>query len=463
MRMKKHDIVEMDIEEIKFPNIGIGHVEGKRVQLKGCLPGQRVRMRILKAGRSVKANLLEVVRPAAEEVAAECDVFGPCGGCAFQHISYEYELELKTRMVKELLAPLEPDAEFLPTIAAQDIKGYRNKMEFSFGDDGAAGNLNLGMRKKGSYYEVVSGAGCLICHPDFGAILAATREYFGGKLDFFHRRKMTGTLRHLVVRRGAVTGEILVNLVTAATDFDFLPWCNMLLDLPLAGRIVGVLHTQNNSVADVIIAEDVRVLYGVDYYYEEFSKKAGGQRFKVGAFSFFQTNSIMAAEGLYSVVAEFAGDTAGKVIFDLYCGTGTIGIFLARHGAQVVGIELVEEAVLAARENAALNNIKNCRFIAGDVRKIVGTLCESPDIIVLDPPRDGINPKAMPHIIAFGAEKIIYVSCKPSSLLRDLPALMAAGYKPLRLRCVDMFARTANVEVVAELVKSDKFKIQPSS
>jgi len=452
--MKKQDIVEIRIDEIKFPNIGIGRIGDKKVQIKGALPGQRLSIRILKAGRAVKANVLEVFHQAPQEIAPKCGVFGPCGGCAFQNIPYDYELQLKTDMVRNLLSPLQLDAQFLPTIPAISDEAYRNKMEFSFGDDGADGNLNLGMRRRGSFYEVVDASGCLIAHPDFGRILAFTRDYFAKQgAAFYHRKKHTGTLRHLVVRRGALTGEILVNLVT--TGGDHTDWAAALLQIPLDGKIVGIIGTVNNSVADAIIAEEIEILHGNDFYHEQFSEAAGGQRFKVGAFSFFQTNSQMAGDALYATIADFAGDVSGKTIFDLYCGTGTIGIYLARHAADVIGIEIIEEAVHAADENAALNSVTNCRFIAGDVRKIVKTLDTRPDVIILDPPREGINPKAVPDIIAFDAKTIVYVSCKPSSLLNDLPPLMSAGYRPTKIRCVDMFPRTANIEVVIKLVKNN--------
>jgi len=309
------------------------------------------------------------------------------------------------------------------------------------------------MRKKGSYYEAVDASDCNIAHPDFGRILAFTRDFFAAKgTEFFHRRKLTGNLRHLIIRRGIATDEILVNLVTAG-EGDYTEYAHALTQIALDGYIVGVLNTVNNSLADAVSAEEVKILIGTDFYHEKFSEAAGGQRFKVSAFSFFQTNSDMAGDALYATVSEFAGDLTDKTVFDLYCGTGTIGIYLASRAARVVGIELVPAAIAAAQENAALNGITNCQFIAGDVTKIVKeqSFETRPDVIVLDPPREGVSPKAMPHIIAFDADKIVYVSCKPSSLLNDLPPLFAAGYHVEKIRCVDMFPRTANIEVVIEL------------
>lgn len=447
--MKKQTITEIQIDDIKFPNIGLGNVGEKRVQVKGALPGQLLKIRA-KNGKAPKGEILEVLQPSPHQIPPKCPVFGLCNGCAFQHIPYNYEAELKTNMVRRILAPLQLNAEFLPTIPAANIDGYRNKMEFSFGDDGPDGNLTLGMRKKGSFYEAVDVPDCLLVHPDFGRILAFTRNYFATSGEtFHHRRKRTGTLRHLVIRRGILTDEILVNLVTTSGQ-NYNDYASKLLQIPLDGRLVGILNTINNSPADAVTPEEVRILHGVDYYHEQFTQ---GLRFNVSAFSFFQTNSIM-AEQLYATIANFAGNLTNKTLLDLYCGTGTIGIYLAAHAKQVLGIELIPEAVAAAQKNAALNSVTNCHFIAGDVRKIVQTLDVSPDTIILDPPREGINPKAMPHILAFNAQKIVYVSCKPTSLATDLPAFIAAGYRPTKIRCIDMFPRTANIETVVLLEKS---------
>ena len=450
--MKKGTILEVNINDIKFPNIGIGEADGRKIAIKGGLPGQRLKVQIFRKGKVPKAQILETLTPAPQEITPNCPVFGLCGGCSFQNIPYEYELELKTAMVKRVLEPLGPEHAFMPTIAAISADGYRNKMEYSFGDDGPAGNLTLGMRRRGSFYEAVNADCCLLAHPDFGHIVAFTLEYFKGRgEDFHHRRRRTGTLRHLVLRRSSANGDILVNLVTAGNG-DYSDYAARLREVPLDGKIAGILNTVNNSLADAVVADEVKTLYGADFYHEEMA--ALGLRFKVSAFSFFQTNTQM-AEVLYKTIADFAGDTADKTIFDLYCGTGTIGIYLSKFAKKVIGIELVEEAVVAAKENAAANSVINCEFIAGDVRKMVKdpALAAAPDIIILDPPREGINPRAMPDILAFGAARIVYVSCKATSMPADLAAFMAAGYAVEKIRCIDMFPRTANVEVVCLLTR----------
>jgi len=451
--MKKGAELEVRINDIKFPNIGVGEAQGhdRKIAIKGGLPGQLLRVRILRKGKVTKAKILETLEPAPQEITPNCPVAGLCGGCAFQIIPYDYEIELKAAMVMRVLEPLNLAHAILPTICAVSADGYRNKMEYSFGDDGDEGSLTLGMRKRGSFYEAVNADCCLITHADLGRILTFTREYFIAKGEIFHhRRKRTGTLRHLVIRRGISAGDILVNLVTFG-DNDYSDYAQMLRKIQLDGQIVGILNTVNNSLADAVVADEVKILYGVDYYYEELHSL--GLRFKVSAFSFFQTNTKM-AEVLYKTIADFAGDVADKTIFDLYCGTGTIGIYLSKFAKRVIGIELVEEAVEAAKQNAALNGANNCEFIAGDVRKMVKELADKPDIIILDPPREGINPRAMPDIIAFGAARVVYVSCKASSMVADLAAFMAAGYVVEKIQIIDMFPRTANVEVVCSLVKA---------
>ena len=325
-------------------------------------------------------------------------------------------------------------------------------MEFSFGDNGAEGLLTLGMRKRESYYEVVDAACCKITHPDIGKTLEATINFFRQTNEtFFHKTKHTGTLRHLLVRRGYFTGEMTVNLVTTSDmKLDLTPWKNALLALSLDGNIVGISHIINDSVADVVKADKTIQLFGNEY----FSDKLLGLDFKISTFSFFQTNS-MGAEVLYSTVREFAGEEKSKTIFDLYCGTGTITQLLSPNAEKVYGIEIVEEAVAAAKENAALNNITNCEFIAGDVLNMVDDLPKYPDLIILDPPREGINPKAILKIIGFNAKKLVYVSCKASSLAKDLTVFEENGYKIEKVQCVDMFPGTYHIETIVLLQKEN--------
>ena len=331
-------------------------------------------------------------------------------------------------------------------------------MEFSFGDEVKDGPLALGMHKRGSFYDIVTTPECRIVHPDFCRILVATKEYFEELgVAFYKKLQHQGYLRHLLVRRAVKTGEILVDLVTS-TQRDYLgerteeevlaEWTKKLVGLPLDGKLAGILHTENDSLADVVQSDATHILYGQDYFYEELL----GLRFRISPFSFFQTNSL-GAEVLYDTARGFVGDTKDRVVFDLYSGTGTIAQILAPVAKKVVGVEIVEEAVRSAQVNARLNGLENCEFLAGDVLKVIDELQDKPDLIVVDPPRDGIHPKALGKIIDFGVDRIVYISCKPTSLVRDLVVLQEKGYRMEKGCAVDMFPGTGNVETVCLLKK----------
>ena len=451
--MKKHELIDVEIKDIRFPSTGVGFVEDKEILIKNTIPGQLVRARLTKLKKRYEATAIEVLRPAETEQTPDCPLFGRCGGCTFQNISYAEELRLKEKMVLDIMREGAIDGfAFEGIVPAPSISGYRNKMEFTFGDDGLDGQLTLGLRKRGSFYETADVTGCSICDEDFRAVVAYTTEFFRAAGEkFYHRTKHTGTMRYLVVRKSFFMGELLVNLVTTSglqTETNLQAYADGLRALPFSGKLVGVLHTTSDTVADAVKPESVRMLFGRDYY----TDKLLGLTFKVSAFSFFQTNAA-GAELLYSTTREYAGTTTGKTIFDLYCGTGTIAQLLADQATHVTGIELVEEAVVAAKENADANKLANCTFIAGDVLKMIDELTESPDVIILDPPREGMHPKALAKIAAFGANTIVYVSCKPTSLARDLAALREFGYSANRLRCHDMFPRTNHVETVVLMSK----------
>ena len=452
--MKKGDIVSGVIGNTTFPAKGHIYVDGEKVSVKGVLPGQKIEARIVRTRKDrAEAVLLRVIEKSSEETQQPpCPHFGLCGGCTLQTLSYEAQLRLKERHVRELLEPVicAKDAVWEPIVASPEIWGYRNKMEFSFGDEYRDGPLALGLHKKGSFYDIVTTSECQIVDADFRAILTATLLYAKeAGLSYYHKMRHEGYLRHLLVRKAKKTGEILVALVTTGSETpDLSAWVQSLRGLCLQGTLVGVLHTQNNAVGDVIRNDHTTVLYGKDFFTEHLL----GLSFTISPFSFFQTNSS-GAEALYSVVREMVGDKKDRIVFDLYSGTGTIAQLLALVAGQVVGVELVPEAVEAAKENAVLNGLQNCRFLAGDVLKVLDEISERPDFIVLDPPRDGIHPKALKKILDYGVEKMIYISCKPTSLARDLQVMQEQGYCVERIRCVDMFAWNCNVETVILLSK----------
>ena len=321
-------------------------------------------------------------------------------------------------------------------------------MEFSFGDEDKDGPLALGMHKRGSFHDIVNVTECKIVDEDFRRIIKAVLEFATDTgLPYYHRMRHTGFFRHLLVRKAVRTGEILIDLVTTSeAQLDEARLVEKLTGLSYDGKLAGILHTTNNSLADVVKDEGTKILYGQDYFYEELL----GLKFKITPFSCFQTNSL-GAEVLYETARSYIGETKDKVIFDLYSGTGTIAQILAPVAKKVVGVEIVEEAVEAAKENAALNGLDNCTFWAGDVLKVIDDLGEVPDLIVLDPPRDGVHPKALEKIIDFGVERMVYIACKPTSLARDLELLQGRGYQVERIGCVDLFPSTYHVETVVLL------------
>lgn len=468
--MKKGDICEAVVEKIDFPNKGILHVDGERVIVKNAVPGQKVRFVINKKRKGkCEGRLLEVVEHSPiEQPDRACPHGGICGGCLYQGLPYEEQLKIKAEQVKGLIDEVCDSYEFQGIKGSPIYEGYRNKMEFSFGDEYKDGPLALGMHRRGSFYDIVTTPECRIVHPDFCQILEATLEYFSSrKIGYYRKLQHTGYLRHLLVRRAVKTGEILTALVTSgqtevfagdtqgdgrAQEQELLKgWMEALKELPLEGSFAGILHIRNDSLADVVQSDETQVLYGKDYFYEELL----GLTFRISPFSFFQTNSL-GAEVLYETARSYIGETKDKVVFDLYSGTGTIAQITSPVADKVVGVEIVEEAVEAARKNAAFNGLENCEFIAGDVLKVIDELTDRPDIIILDPPRDGIHPKAIGKINdSFRCKRIVYISCKPTSLARDLVLIQESGYEVKKVCCIDMFPYTANVETICLLELPD--------
>lgn len=471
--MKKGQVYEGSVVRVDFPNKGIVCVGEETAVVKNSLPGQKVKFSVNKVRKGkAEGRLLEVTEKSPLETGRTCSLFGLCGGCTYLSLPYEEQLKVKEEQVKRLLDSVLNKQE--EAWAFEGIKGspkayeYRNKMEFSFGDEYKDGPLALGMHKRGSFYDIVTVADCEIVDADYRLILQTVRDYFAReKVSFFHRMSHEGYLRHLLVRKASRTGEILVALVTTSQD----PWQgetavegsldvdalitgfkDLLLSLEqdrkLAGKFAGILHITNDSIADVVQSDRTELLYGQEYFYEELL----GLKFKISTFSFFQTNSY-SAEVLYQTARDYVGDLGGsdKTVFDLYSGTGTIAQLMAPAAGKVIGVEIVEEAVEAAKKNAAANGLDNCEFIAGDVLKVLDEVEEKPDMIILDPPRDGIHPKALPKIIAYGVDHIVYISCKPTSLVRDLEVFLENGYCVDKAVAVDQFPWTANVETVVLL------------
>ena len=453
--MRKGNEYEFYIEKLKFPSIGVAEKDGKTVLIKNTLPGQKIKARISRKKKDyLEAKVTEIIENVkyAKEVA--CPHFSLCGGCISQFIPYDKQIELKEQQVLELFHSAGiRDFKFLGIEKSPEEFQYRNKMEFSFGDEERDGKLTLGMHMKDKGFSITSYNYGTFVDEDFTMVLDKVVKYFRKiKLPYYRVRSHNGYLRNLVLRKGKNTGELLINIVTTSQiEFDFDEITEVLKNLEYKGKLSGIVHTINDSLSDVVQIDKLEILYGMDYIMEEIL----GLKFKISPKTFFQTNS-KGAEKLYGIVKEFLGDVSSKIVFDLYCGTGTIAQIVASNAKKVIGVELVEEAVESANENACLNKIENCEFIAGDVAKVVKALKDKPDLIILDPPRPGIHPKALKQIIDFNVNEIVYVSCNPKTLVEDLKILIEGGYKIDKVKLMDMFPHTAHVECVVLMSRIEK-------
>jgi len=452
--LKKGQTLTGQVIRLDFPNRGIIAADEGQCLVKNVIPGQKITFTINKTRKSIpEARLISIDSPSPLEIPSPCPHFTHCGGCIMQNLPYHEQLKIKEAQLYRLLGFKD---EFEGIVGSPKPSAYRNKMEFSFGDEYKDGPLALGMHRRESFYDVVTVDNCQIVDEDYRSILKFTRDYFAQGFSHYHRIRHTGYLRHLLVRKAHATGEILIALITTSQEsYDLTEWVNGISALSLTGTVNGILHIINDTVADIVRADQMTILMGQDFIHEELL----GLRFKITPFSFFQTNSE-GAEVLYNKAKDFISEMPSAfekkpVIYDLYCGTGTITQLIAPIAAKVIGVDIVSEAICAARENAVLNGLHNCEFIAGDVLKVLDEISEKPDFIILDPPRDGIHPKALKKILAYEIPGLLYISCKPTSLLRDLKEFTAAGYRINRAAAVDLFPATGNVETIVLLERED--------
>ena len=460
--MKQKELGEAYIEKVDYPNRGrFTYQEEERVYrgtIKNAIPGQRIAFRCCKKhGDRIEGTPLEVLEKSPlETLNPVCDIFPRCGGCVYQTVSYEEQLKIKADMAKRLLEPvMHADSPIFDGIKGSPSEwGFRNKMEWSFGDEERNGLLHLGLHKRLTRYTVLNGDTCKTVHPDMTKVLTCVREFCIEKsLPIYKKNTHDGFLRFLLTRRSEATGEILVCLaVSSQMKYDFTELKDRLLKLELMGHIVGIWTTEDNSFGDALIPETMHCLYGTD----AFTESLLGLTFEVTLFSFFQTNS-KGAEVLYQTVRDYVDEAfknhAGEkpVIYDLYCGTGTIGQLVSPRAKSVYGIEIIPEAVEAANRNTELNGITNCHFVAGDVLEMLPTLPEKPDFLILDPPREGIRPKTLRALMTYKVPYIVYVSCKASSFVQDMSVMRDYGWHTVRWSLVDMFPQSAHIETVCLL------------
>lgn len=454
MSRKRKLIADVLVQNVRFPMHGEGKIGVTPVTFKGGIKGQRVQVMVQKKKEELyEAKIMETIKLSPFEKRVPCKPFGRCGGCVYQRMYYPEEVAYKQEIVKNLLDDAGIDTTNFVLHPSPKDRAYRNKMEYTFGDAEKGGPLMLGMHRKGYFYEIVDTTTCNIVDEDFETIRKGTQEYFRELGTAYYRKaNHKGTLRHLVVRSSETRPQIVVQLVTSSQDMpDVEAYGEFLQSLPLYSKITGFVHTINDNKGDVVQSDEDRLIFGK----QEIVESVLGLEFTISPESFFQTNT-KGAELLYSRAFDLSGDLSGKTVFDLYSGTGTIGQLIASRAKEVVCVEIVEEAVEDAKENAKRNGIENIRFIAGDVLKVLDDVEEKPDMIIIDPPRSGIHPRAIPKIARHEVPHITYISCNPVTFVRDLEIFRQWGYDVEKIEAVDMFPRTPHVETVCLMSKKEK-------
>ena len=461
MTVKKGQELELEVTKVAFGGKGIARVEGMAVFVNQTVPGDHVLARIVKKKKSyAEGRILEIVSPSAHRVMAPCPYSGVCGGCTWQFLDYAWQLKYKQQHVSEALEHigLIKDVPVHATLPSEQVFSYRNKMEFTcanrrwlmpeeMGKEGVDAGMALGLHAPGTYFKVLDIQACLLQSELGSRLLGDVREYIKASgLPVYGLKSHEGFWRFLVLRHSVARDQWMVNIVTAAENRQSLQG----LAERLTARYPNVVSVVNNVTArkaGVAVGEYEIPLAGEPVIVEAISS----YEFELSANSFFQTNTLGAGR-LYDTVKDYAGLTGGEVVVDLYCGAGTIAIYLSDGAKEVVGMEMVQDAVDDANRNCLRNGIRNCRFIAGDIRFTLTQLDVQPDVMIIDPPRAGMHQDVLEKVLAMGPQRVVYVSCNPTTLARDL-SLMKERYSVAEVQPVDMFPHTFHVESVAKLVR----------
>jgi len=455
IQLQKEEIIEITIDKLILGGQGIGRLDNLVVFVWNALPGEKVRAKITKIKRNyIEAEKVELLEASKDAIQAKCSWFSVCGGCKYQNIPYEKQLKLKNEHIKDSLERIGgfKDIKVEKIIPSPKQWFYRNKIELSVGS-GLDGETEIGFHKSKDYETILPLTECCIFDEKLPELLDAFRKYIRReKYDYFDfRTNPDGFLQYVVLRKSEFSNELQVNIITREGKLENID--SLIEELLSIKPKLSFFQTINFGGAGYSHHGDKELvkLYGEANIIE----KLDNLKFKISPFSFFQTNSL-GAEKLYQVVKDFAALTGKEKVLDLYCGTGTIGQFLADKAKIIQGIELIPEAIAAAEENCKLNGLENCAYIEGDTRKILKfnrTDYLDTNLIITDPPRSGMVPKALRRMIELNAKKIIYVSCNPSMLARDLKEITKAGYEIQKIQAVDMFPHTAHVETVVLLEK----------
>ena len=461
MKMRKKQQLEITIDKLAFGGKGIGHSQGKIIFVDRVIPGDRVLVRIRRVKRNyLEARVLKLLEPSPLRKKAPCEHFGSCGGCKWQNLDYAQQLSFKREQVVESLQHigLLDSPKVAPVIPSPLQFQYRNKMEFSFtdsrwlsseelSDPANIKDFAIGLHVPGAFDRVMQIDTCWLQDEVMNEILNFSQEYFRrSALPVFNLKTHQGLLRFLVLRKSFAYNTYMVNIVTFRAAEQELRQYTELLTQKIPG-IVSVINTVNPRVAQIAFGEDERLLFGE----KALKEKLGHFGFEISANSFFQTNPLQALN-LFQTVQEYVED-GPKLIWDLYSGTGTIGLFLSEKAKRVVGFELVDRAVQDAYRNCRKNGVSNCEFVSGDIRTNLSEIREKPDVIVCDPPRSGMHPDVVKMILQTNTQTIVYVSCNPTTMARDLKILVGE-YRLVKVQPVDMFPHTYHIETVAKLERT---------
>ena len=452
--VQKNEIVEIEITGMTAQGAGVGHYQGMAVFTPLTAPGDVARVRVVKAAKNYAyGRLEELVSPSADRMEPDCPCFAQCGGCCYRHITYEAELGIKAARVQDALTRIGGfrSLPVRPILGADSRDGYRNKALLPLGTK-KDGSLSMGFYAVNSH-RIVDCEECRLQPEEFNRAMAAFRQWAAAYGDpVYDEATHSGRMRRLYLRKGEMTGQILACVVVNGNGLHHETELVQALKQAVPG-LASVVINSNRERTNVALGQKCRTIYGMDTIEDTLC----GLRFKLSPLSFYQVNRTQ-AERLYEVAARYAGLTGQELLLDLYCGAGTIGLSMAGMARRLLGVEIVPQAVENARENARLNGIENAEFFCGDAGEAARMLAERgerPDVIVLDPPRKGCSPDLVHTVAEFGPKRIVYVSCDPATLARDLKLFAELGYPPVEAAPVDMFPGTAHVETVVLLSKGE--------
>lgn len=448
--LKKNELHDIEITGMTAEGNGVGRVEGIAVFVPGAATGDRLRIRILKTAKTYAVGKIEEIRtPSKDRIESDCPVSLQCGGCAYRHITYSEELHAKETRVRDAMVRIGglQNPEIQPIVGSQNVNGYRNKAQIPLGKD-KQGNLIAGFFANHSH-RIVPCTHCALQPKPFEQALTAFLEWANQSGEsVYDETTHKGKLRHLYLRVAQETGEVMACVVVNGNGLKGEDSLAALLRERVDG-LKSVLINNNREDTNVVLGRRFRTVWGQDFI----TDKMCGLQFRISPMSFYQVNHDQ-AENLYALAKDYAGLTGKETVLDLYCGTGTIGLSMASHAGRVIGVEVVEQAVENAQENAKLNHIENAEFLCMDANEAAQQLAqrvEKPDVVVLDPPRKGCTPELIHTVAGMSPSRIVYVSCDPATLARDLKIFQELGFTTGPITPVDLFPRTKHVETVVLL------------